>query len=240
MKVLFHNNLFKLNIKYLFLFVIVLIFLTPIGTILHELGHIIVAKSLGYRTVLHHSSMSWDSDSKSNLMSLYLENKFEIENNLSFKNSRQYNIDIIKLNNDKLLIYLGGVFQTIFIGSLGFLLLLYKRRKSEYFTIKDWILVFISLFWSREILNLIVGIIRGLFNKDGIYFYGDEAKISKLLNLPDWSILLPLGVIAVIVIVLIIKLIPNKLKYTFILSGIIGSPIGYYLWMYVFGPLMLP
>jgi len=239
LKVLFHNNLFKLNIKYLFLFVIVLIFLTPIGTILHELGHIVVAKSLGYRTVLHHSSMSWDSDFKSDLMDRYLENKFEIENNLSFKNSRQYNIDILKLNKDKLLIYLGGVFQTIFIGSLGFLLL-YKRRKSEYFTIKDWILVFISLFWSREILNLIVGVIRGLFNKEGIYFYGDEAKISKLLNLPDWSILLPLGAIAVIVIVFIIKLIPNKLRYTFILSGIIGSPIGYFLWMHFLGSKILP
>jgi len=34
---------------------------TVIGTLSHELGHIVVAEILGYETTLHFSSMNWDS-----------------------------------------------------------------------------------------------------------------------------------------------------------------------------------
>ncbi len=49
----------KIDIKYLKFITLGFVLFTIIGTISHELGHIIVAKSLGYETALYYGSMNY-------------------------------------------------------------------------------------------------------------------------------------------------------------------------------------
>ena len=49
----------SINIKYLFVFSILFILFTVIGTVSHEYGHMAVAKYLGYETVLHYGSVNY-------------------------------------------------------------------------------------------------------------------------------------------------------------------------------------
>lgn len=182
------------------------------GTILHEIGHIIPAKLLGYKTVLHYGSMNW------------------------------YNIDqeLIENRNHVLIILIGGPVQTMLTGSFGLLQLQRKtyikisKNKNLYF----WLSVFLSLFWSRQILNFSIDIAK--------YFQlhtlvSDEARISILLNFHPLSLGLITGILGIISCLFVVfKVIPKKIRLKFILSGVIGSTIGYYLWFKLIGPFLLP
>jgi uncharacterized membrane protein len=78
-------------------------------------------------------------------------------------------------------------------------------------------------------------------NPNGSYFGGDEQKISMLLNLYPGTVSLILGGIGIAVTSYIVfKVIPNKLRLTFILSGLIGGVTGFILWMNIIGPKVLP
>lgn len=85
-----------------------------IGTLSHEMGHIIMAKLLGYDTVLHFGSMDF------------------------YKNG--IDGDLICTKYENFMITFSGVFVTILIGTIGFILMLKKQIK--FF----WIAVFLSLF----------------------------------------------------------------------------------------------
>jgi hypothetical protein len=226
--------------KYIFSFIIVFILFTPIGTITHELGHLFVAKTLGYETTLHYSSVNWNNKLVKNLWSQYERFKIEIDNNLDFEGHEQYKADVKMLNKHSLLICIGGVTQTIAFGLVAFILLIYRIIiKKENFTLFHWLLSFVSLFWLREVFNLISGIIKGFYLKNNIYFYGDEAKIARLLELHEGTLLLPLGIIAILISLMILKIIPNNRKKEFIIAALIGCPIGYILWMIIIGPIIL-
>lgn len=231
----------NLSKKYFITFIIAFILITPIGTISHELGHLFVAKSLGYNTTLHHSSVNWDNELLKNLKTQYEKFKLQIENDLPFEGQQEYEINIKVLNREKLLMLLGGVAQTIIFGLVAFLLLLYRVFiKKKNFTSIDWLLSFVSLFWIREPANLVLSIIKGIKLKNNIYFYGDEAKIAKLLGLHEGFLLLPLTIIAILISLMILKIIPNNRKKEFIIAALIGCPIGYVLWMIIIGPIILP
>jgi hypothetical protein len=231
-----------MNFKYLGVFVLVFILLTPIGTIFHELGHFAVAKALGYKASLHYSSVAWENDFKIDVIERYLKYEYEIKNDLPFKGVEKYKIDVEIINKHDLFILIGGVTQTILFGTLSLFLLLFriKKRIVIKFHLIDWVLTFIALFWSREIFNLLMGVFLGFNRNNGIYFYGDEARIAKLLNIPIGTLLLPLGIIAIVVIFIIIYLIPRKYKSIYLLGAIIGCPLGYLFWMYLIGPIVLP
>lgn len=44
------------------LIILCFILFTIIGTLSHELGHIVPAKILGYQTTLHYGSMEWEGE----------------------------------------------------------------------------------------------------------------------------------------------------------------------------------
>lgn len=231
----------NLSRKHIISFIIVFILLTPIGTITHELGHLFVAKTLGYDTTLHHSSVNWNNELLKSLKNQYEKFKLQIEDDLPFEGQEEYKVNIKTLNKHNLLILFGGVAQTIIFGLVAFILLLYRvfiKKKS--FNSLDWLLTFISLFWIREPANLILSVIKGIKLKNNIYFYGDDAKIANLLGLHEGVLLLPLTIIAMLISLMVLKIIPNKRKKEFIIGALIGCPIGFVLWMFIIGPIVLP
>lgn len=66
-------------------------------------------------------------------------------------------------------------------------------------------------------------------------------KISTYLNLFEGTVSILLGIIGLLILsVVFFKIIPIKYRLSFIFSALIGSFIGYVLWMILVGPLILP
>src|SRR5690349_4407101 len=114
----------------LFLYLsVAFILATIIGTVSHECGHYIAARMLGWNAHLHYSSTSW----MPGLTTTYQDYRFE-----------------------RFLIILAGPVQTMFTGSIGFLLLLSFRKyylAAQKLTCKQWCIIFLSLFWLRQTFN---------------------------------------------------------------------------------------
>ena len=202
----------SINIKSLLILTFVFILFTTIGTVSHEYGHIIVAKALGYETTLHYGSMNYDSG-------------------------------IEKLKSNGLLVTIGGPFQTILTGTIGLLILLWRRKLIYQNGLKvlDWLAVFLSLFWLREVFNLVMSLSGEVISPNGTWFSGDELYISQGLNLWSGTVSIILGTIGMTVTIYVIfKIIPKKIRPTFIISGLIGGIVGFILWMNIIGPKILP
>ena len=223
------------------LIIIRFILLTVLGTIMHEIGHIIPAKILGYQTTLHYGSMGWHGNYEkySNTLLREYSNFTDVPKNkleeLSTLKERR--------DKDKLWISLGGPIQTMGTGIIGLFILFIRRNKlrSVPFGLVNWVAVFLSLFWSRQVFNLMIGITGNMLNSNNSMFGGDEAAISLLLNLPKGLIGIITGVIGVIICVIVVfKIIPKEDQMKFIISGILGSAIGYTIWFHGLGPIILP
>lgn len=88
---------------------------------------------------------------------------------------------------------------------------------------------------------LTISVVSGFFKETGIYFAGDEAKISEYLELPIGIIPIVLGTLGLLVSIFVIfRVVPLKLRLTFIIGGLIGGVGGFVLWMNIFGPIILP
>jgi len=236
-----NNGIIKRSFVYYFLGFVIF---TMLGTISHEFGHIVVAKILGYGTTLHHGSMNWNKNNGwEEIEIIALNYQYEIENNLPFDKKEEYENIVKKLNSDRFRIVIGGVLQTILFGSVGFLILLLnlKSIRKNGLRIIDWLFVFLSLFWLREVFNLAVSVFSAFLNNNNTYFLGDESVISEGLNFSSGTAPIIFGIIgAVISLIIVFKIIPIKERVTFIVAGLIGSTFGYLLWMKIVGPFVLP
>lgn len=195
--------IFNINKYDFFIFTIVFIIFTVIGTISHEFGHIAVAKHLGYKTSFHYGSMTWNrGNGWDEMKNISLKYKYEIENSLDFQEKEKYEMLVEELNKDRMPIVLGGPSQTILTGSVGFIFLLFHRKsmRMKIFNKLDWVFVFLSLFWLREVFNPVMSISSTLINKNTNYFGGDEAVISSNLGLPTAAIPVLLGITGLIII----------------------------------------
>jgi len=234
----------KIHSYYLLFFTATFIFFTIIGTLTHEYGHIIVAKYFGCETTLSYGSMTFNRSTRySDHESIYAENKYEIKNNLPFPEKDEFLRIRRMLRIERLLITVGGPFQTILTGLFGLFLLYIRRKSIKTVGLKfiDWLSVFLSLFLLREVFNLVNSISFGLLNGTGIYFGGDEVVISNYFDLPTGTISIVLGVIGLTISLFVIfNIIPIKLRLTFIISGLIGGISGFVLWMKILGPMVLP
>lgn len=190
------------------------ILMTVIGTLTHEFGHYIAAKSLGFNSRVNYGMT-------------------RLENNPNNPISRE----------ESFIITLGGPLQTMLTGSLG-VLLLYIYRKSfqqiEKVSLWQWTLIFTALFWLRQVANLVTWMLFYLVNgRFGVR--GDEIKIARYLELPKGSVLATTALIGAVVLYnVIFKFLPKKLQFTFILSGLVGGVSGYILWLKVFGKVLMP
>lgn len=207
---------------------------TAIGTLCHEYGHVIMAKILGYETTLHYGSMEFD-DSK-------LINTIKTLESINKESNKVQNLKQIHwLHN--ILIAAAGPLQTILTGSIGFFLLLsYNRNKTpKPPTFFEWVLVFSTLFWLRQVFNWINSILTEIITPDGSYFTGDEKKIAELLGIWPGTIATILGLVgSAVCFWVVFKFMPKNRRLVFILSGILGAPLGYILWMKILGPSVLP
>jgi hypothetical protein len=187
---------------------------TVIGTLSHEFGHFIVAEFFGYDAHIAYDYTWWTNPSSS---------------------PKNY-------SSDNFWITLGGPFETMMTGTIGFAMILLFRKTFQTalsLSFLQWVIIFIALFWLRQSANLVVEI--GYRFKGHLSIQGDEIKLARYLQIPDWSISLLTAVIGVVILAIIIfKFIPNQQRLTFILSGLVGGILGYVLWLHVFGHLLMP
>ncbi|WP_417602384.1 hypothetical protein [Owenweeksia hongkongensis] len=233
------------NLKSISTFIVAFITFTVIGTLSHEYGHIAAAKFLGYETTLHYGSMNYDRAGSVNgkrLQEIRSSFQYEIENNLPFSYKIEYNELIAKNRSDRLWIRIGGPLQTMLTGTIGFIILLYRKQKihTSGMTLFDWIAVLLALFWLRQVFNLCIGLVKGLLGRVS-FFGGDEAHISYWLNLPVGTFSIVTGVVGLgICSYTIFRIIPRSHHFNFILGGLLGGIIGFILWMKIVGSLILP
>ena len=194
--------------KSFILFLLSFIFCTIIGTLTHELGHIYVAHQLGFETELHFASMSWSGKEASNIENFWIA--------------------------------FGGPLQTMLTGTIGFWYCLgNKEIKKNGIKLRHWIGIFLGLFWLRPIFNLLQGFYFRLVGIYDTFFGGDEAKLSELLGWPKGTLGVLFAVIGLLIcFYLVFKVVPYKLRFTFILAGIFGSLGGFWIWMNWLGPLL--
>jgi hypothetical protein len=199
-----------INIKLGSYLIIGFVLFTVIGTVSHELGHYSAAKLLGYEARINYGSTFFGHGV-----------------------NRQ----------DSFIIRLCGPLQTVCTGTIGFLLLLYNKKafySSSELNFKKWIIVFVSLFWLREVFNFLHDFIRFLTDA-GFSSGNDEVRLTEYLNINKWSITLPAAVIASLLLMIIVfKFIPAKQRLTFLISGLFGGFLGFYLWLNLLGPIVMP
>lgn len=240
------NDMTRLNFdKRLFIWLsITFVLATVIGTLTHECGHYIVAKSFGYDANINYMSTSWTDKTNSEFMdSTYSKYQTEILSNKDFPEKEKY-MQLSKIHRQNYFwIILGGPLETILTGTIGLVFLFSFRKSFDKVTklsFRQWFLIFISLFWMRQTVNLItwVGgyIVKGEFSQRG-----DEIKLAHHLNMPEWTIATLTAIIgAIILSIIIFKFVPKRQRLTFFTSGLVGGTIGYIFWLELFGKLIMP
>lgn len=249
------NFVFKL--KPFLIFSLCFILFTAIGTISHEYGHIIIAKAYGHSTVLHYARMNYypagylDDEDYKKLLALNQKNDgiekidwTEDDQRESYERNKALDTKYQgEWGKGLFWIRVGGPLQTMLTGILGLFILIYRRVKIQAIGLKtlDWLAVFLSLFWLRQVFNVLHSLVREIFSPDGACFNGDEYYLSRDLGIWNGSISVATAIIgAAVASIVIFVFVPKKLRLTFIASGIIGSLIGFKLWMDILGPILLP
>jgi hypothetical protein len=180
------------------------IFFTITGTLIHECGHYLMARYLGFNAVID-------------------RNMTYVENN-----------PIDPTPGESFLITFGGSFLTILIGTVGITWLIIKRKSYQdkrSLTFFQWLAIFLSLFWLRQTLNFLFSIAK-LISTGLAPERGDEIKMAKYLNLPVNSISCITGIIGLTLLCAVVfNFIPKQQRLTFLLSGLFGGIIGYTLWV---------
>lgn len=233
----------KSKLSLLLILSITFIVFTVVGTLSHECGHIVVAKYLGYETRLHYGSMNYDNNLQDQINEIYFRNETSILKGKPFPEKELYEKLILKSFYDMLAVRIGGPVQTILTGTIGFILLLFRRKKilENGMKILDWLYVFLSLFWLREVFNLTMSVASALLNGKKNYFGGDERKIAIMLEIPQGGIAIPLALIGLcIAIFVIFRIIPKEQRLVFISSGFLGGIAGFILWLRILGPIVMP
>ncbi|WP_091511262.1 hypothetical protein [Flexibacter flexilis] len=233
-----------INYQYFLYLSLSFVLFTVIGTLSHEFGHILVAKSLGYETTLHYGSMNYHGSELTNkLNDIHNRNLQSITEKHHFIEQELYTNLLRKSLYNSLLIAIGGPLQTILTGTIGLILLLYQNAKIQAHGMKifDWFSVLLSLFWLREIFNLLASVSAGILSGSGNYFSGDELHIAWYLQVWEGTFAIVLGIMGLLISLFVIfKIIPKQWQITFIVSGLVGGSLGFVLWMKIVGPILLP
>ena len=184
-----------------------------------------------------------DSEANDKLFKIFDKNRITIENNLDFDQKTEYENLSNKLKSERFLVTLGGPLQTIITGTIGLIFIFFRRKRIDQngLRIIDWLAVFLSLFWLREVFNVVISIGNELISPNGTYFAGDEKNISEFLNVWNGTVSIILAIIGLAIsLYIIFSIIPKNIRITFILSGFIGGIVGFILWFDYLGPVLLP
>ncbi|MCE2611710.1 hypothetical protein LVD13_01920 [Flavobacteriaceae bacterium D16] len=143
----------------------------------------------------------------------------------------------------RFLVTLGGPLQTMITGILGLALIRIRRNERFQNGLKlwYWLAIFLSLFWLREVFNLVMSVGNELVYPDGLYFGGDEAEMAWHLGLPLGTFAFLFGILGLLVgLYVVFKIVPDNLRLTFITGGFFGGILGFIIWMNHLGPILLP
>ncbi len=216
---------------------------TVIGTLSHEAGHVAVAKYFGYETRLSYGSMHWNKKpALEELRALAAGHSEKMCNKEPFPGRQAFEAKRRTLHRHTFLIRLGGPLQTMLTGTIGFMILLYRRKKYPLlFNIWDWTAVFLAFFWIRQPCNVSLSVLDRILDGHGRWFGGDERVISLYLKIPSGTVSIITGILGgVILTYVVFVMIPKKHRLTFITAGITGGVTGFMLWMDCLGPYVLP
>jgi hypothetical protein len=226
------------------LLVLTFIAFTIIGTISHELGHYAAEKSIGLKPNLHYASVDNElSDNEIELDKIHALYQKDLVAKIDFPAKKRFDeLCKIETKND-IFTRSAGPLQTMLTGTIAFIILL--ANKNKYFSAfslnwKQWLLIFCSLFWLRQVLNFVIAVTIMLITgrKE---FYGDEFILAQHLRLPIFIIQIITAIIGFIICSIVtFKFVPSIQRKIFIAAGFVGGIIGYILWMYILGPLLLP
>lgn len=235
-----------LNDMRLFIFVFIsFIFFTVVGTLSHEAGHWIVGKLLraekakiGYAYTIVEGLPD-----ETLLTEIYNRNKQAIINKQSFAEKDRWEQLNKRLNFQYFLITCGGVAQTIFTGTLGFLVLWWRGKRfytQEGVSWTGWFWLFLALFWLRQSANFVMGLVFSFLNSQREH-YDDETQIMQYLGLPPYSFDLVTALFGFFVLAWItFYYLPAKQRFVFLVAGFFGGIAGFILWLEWLGKYILP
>ena len=234
----------RVQLKPLLILALLFAAFVPIGTLTHELGHMSVAWMHGYDAQLHYAYATHEeSPLNAERIRLYDENEEAIGKGLDFPDKEKLLALENELNHENFLISAGGPFQTILTGILGLLILYFRKtRHKTTWSWPDWLAVFLSLFWLREIFNPLVSFSLSSSTPGfGPSYGGDELYMALYKGLHPGTFAIPLAIIgAIVAIYVVFWVVPVKYRLSFIIAGFLGAAIGFAGWMMWLGPMLLP
>jgi hypothetical protein len=202
---------------------------TVIGTLSHELGHFVMARALGYDARINYGYTYWEPAPSTEFNTIVTAEDPEIQK--------------AKEEKDAFLITLAGPVVTILIGTAGLLLVANDKKKygkSRIFDPRQWFLLFLSLFWLRPLFNFCTGSFV-YFSRGNFPASNDEVELATYLHWNSISISLGSALVAVAVCTyLFFGFIPQRQRFTFICAALIGGSLGFYLWLHLLGPVLMP
>ncbi|MFA9213750.1 MAG: hypothetical protein ACEQSR_07875 [Candidatus Methylacidiphilales bacterium] len=233
-----------MNLKLFHFLAVGFMFFTVVGTLSHEFGHFAVARFLGYSAKISYGS-TYNSDANIRAQHDTIMKKYEREYkaDLSYPGKEQFELEVSKFKANHIFIILGGPVQTLLTSIIAFIFILinidvFKGQKDLSFS--KWLLVFLALFSLRQPANFFTGII-GYFITGRFSNANDEAKIDFLLALPPFTSSIITNLLSLSIFAFIFfKVIPKPVRITFAAAGLVGGVLGFYLWFYVMGPVVMP
>lgn len=232
-----------MNPRLIFLLIITVMLFTVIGTLSHEMGHALVARNYGRDAVIHYGYTSYTATAEDSLFQdIALRNHTEIRAGSDFPERPRFESMKQRIFREQRNITWGGPGQTMFTGTIGLVLLLSQWRnfkRAERLGSTQWLIVFLTLFWLRQVMNFMIGIgtaaLTGSFPRNG-----DEAQLALHYGLPFWTINAVTFIPAVAVCILAFSALPKSQRGSFLTAMIIGAPAAYFLWFEILGPVLMP
>lgn len=232
---------FQFNLQLYLYLTLGFIIATVAGTQTHEWGHYFAARYFGFDTNLHYASVTYDKVSEQVVIeAFYNKNKDKILAKETSPEKEHFVKWYQDIKNKYFLITIAGPLQTIVTGTLGLILLLYQRKKiiQKGLQFYEWIVVFLTFFWSRQLGILIQKVVYYVIEHRG---RGDEEKIARYLNINQWVPALTTGIIAfAILFYVVFRILPAKQRFTFLIAGASGCFLGAIIWFGFLGPVILP
>ena len=141
-------------------------------------------------------------------------------------------------NLNEFWVILMGPFSNMSIAFIGLIgLIKIKKKYTKYF----WLYIYLSLFSSREVINILLSSIYYCFCGTNSIFGGDEFYLNTYLNLPNGLIPIIFALIGSIICFYVIFFqIPKKKRNVFLISGFLGGMFGFYTWFKIIGTYVLP